>query len=114
MSAKIEWNVIVYDKPGTDRLPVRMDHLKKIPSDVNGVIVNSAGAIFQDAEKTKFAGSCFHLMASSKEEIIEFLKGDPYYKAGIWDVDSVIANPCGIAVRLPKKLDGVDENLYKI
>lgn len=113
-SAPIEWNVIVYDKPNTDRSQVRAQHLKEIPAAVNSGIVKAAGAIYQDVEKTKFAGSTFHLMAKSREEIVEFLKKDPYYKAGIWDVDSVIANPVGIAVRLPKVLPGTHDELYKL
>lgn len=112
--APIEWNVIIYDKPNTDRSQIRPQHLKEIPGAVNSGIVKSAGAIFQDVEKTKFAGSTFHLMAKSKEEIIEFLKKDPYYAAGIWDIDSVVANPVGIAVRTPKKLEGTNEEFYKL
>lgn len=114
MSSPIEWNVIVYDKPNADRLSVRAEHLKGIAPAVNSGIVKAAGAIFHDVEKTKFAGSTFHLMARSKEEIIDFLKSDPYYKAGVWDVDSVVANPAGIAIRLPRKFDGVDDELYKL
>ncbi|EGV64074.1 hypothetical protein PSN45_003831 [Yamadazyma tenuis] len=116
MSSPIEWNVIVFDKPNTDRTSVRKSHLEKIPGDVNSGVVTSVGAIYQDAEKTKFAGSCLNMFAKSREDILEFLKGDPYYKAGIWDLDSVIANPCGIAVRLPKIVPGVSVNddLFKL
>lgn len=114
MATPLEWTVIVYDKPGTDRTPVRQEHLDNISSTVNSGIVKAAGPIFQDVEKTKFAGSTYHLMAKSKEEIIEFLKSDPYYKAGIWDVENIIAHPCNIPVRLPKVLKGVDESLYKM
>lgn len=105
--AKIEWNVIVFDKPGTDRTKVRPQHVAEIPPTVNDGIVTSAGAIYKDAEKTQFAGSAFHIMAESKEEIIEFLKKDIYSKAGIWDLDSVIAHPIGLAVRLGKSMPGV-------
>lgn len=104
---KIEWNVIVFDKPGTDRTQVRPEHVKNIPASVNSGIVTSVGAIYKDINKTEFAGSTFHIMAESKEEIIEFLKGDVYNKAGIWDLLNVIANPVGIAARLSKKMDGV-------
>lgn len=104
----IEWNVIVYDKPNADRSAVRAAHLANIPPTFNNGIVTSAGAIYHDVEKTKFAGSAFHLRASSKDEIIEFLKQDVYYKEGIWDIDNVIMNPIGIACRLSKKMDGVN------
>lgn len=108
----IEWNVIVYDKPGTDRTACRPQHVADIPQAVNKGIVTSVGAIYHDVEKTKFAGSAFHLIAESKEDIIEFLKQDVYYKNGIWDIDSVIAHPIGVACRLPKKMDGVDASKF--
>ncbi|CUM46847.1 unnamed protein product [Debaryomyces tyrocola] len=103
----IEWNVIIYDKPGTDRTAVRPTHVANIPETVNKGIVTSVGAIYQDVQKTKFAGSAFHIIADSKEEIIEFLKKDIYYEKGIWDIDSVIAHPIGVACRLPKTMNGV-------
>lgn len=114
MTAKIEWNVIVFDKPNADRLPFRTEHLNKIPHDVNAGIIKSVGAIYHDVEKTKFAGSAYHILASSKEEVIEFLKGDAFYKNGVWDINSVIAHPIGIRSRLPTKLDGTEDSLYKI
>lgn len=107
--SKIEWNVIVFDKPGTDRTSVRPQHVAAIPEAVNSGIVTSVGAIYQDVEKTKFAGSTFHLFAADKEEILEFLKKDIYYKSGIWDLDSVIAHPVGIASRLGKAMPGVNK-----
>lgn len=102
--SKIEWNVIVFDKPGADRTPVRPQHLADIPPTVESGVVTSVGAIYHDVEKTKFAGSTFHIMAASKEEILEFLKKDIFYKSGIWDLDSVIANPVGIVARKAKAL----------
>lgn len=105
--AKIEWLVTVFDKPGVDRTAVRPQHVAAIPETVNAGIVNAAGAIYKDAEKTQFAGSTFHLMAENKEEIVEFLKKDIYYLSGIWDIDSVVAYPVGIAVRLAKPMAGV-------
>jgi uncharacterized protein YciI len=103
----MEWSVTVYDKPGADRSAVRPQHVAAIPAAVNAGIVTSAGAIYQDVEKTKFAGSTFHLIANSKEEIIEFLKKDIYYEKGIWDIDSVVAHPLGLAVRKQKDMPGV-------
>ena len=103
----MEWNVIVYDKPGADRSSSRSQHFAEIPAKVNAGTVISGGAVYQDEQKTKFAGSAFHLRANSREEVIEFLKSDIYYKLGVWDINSVIANPFGCAVRLPKKMEGV-------
>lgn len=108
-----EYNVIIYDFPNSDRSKVRPQHVADIPANVPNPI-RSTGAIYQDEAKTKFAGSAFHLVANSKEEVIEFLKKDIYYREGIWDINSVVINPIGVAVRLPKKMDGVDESNYKI
>ncbi|OBA21585.1 hypothetical protein METBIDRAFT_12078 [Metschnikowia bicuspidata var. bicuspidata NRRL YB-4993] len=105
--SKIEWNVIVFDKPGTDRTAVRPQHVAAIPESVNNGTVTSVGAIYKDASKTQFAGSTFHMMAESREEILDFLKKDIYYESGIWDLDSVIAHPVGIAARLGKAMPGV-------
>ncbi|KAG7196221.1 uncharacterized protein KQ657_000234 [Scheffersomyces spartinae] len=114
MGEKIEWNVIIYDKPNTDRTGVRPQHMADIPSAVNSGIVKLAGAIYKDASKTQFAGSAFHLMAENESEIIEFLKKDIYYREGIWDIDNVIINPIGVAIRSTKYMNGTDESLYKI
>lgn len=111
---KVEWNVVVFDKPGVDRTPVRQQHIENIPKLVNDGIFLSAGPIYHDVEKTKFAGSSLQLLAESREEVIEILKKDIFYSAGIWDLDNVIANPVTIAVRLPQKMPGVtvDYNAY--
>ncbi|KAI5968712.1 hypothetical protein CANMA_002148 [Candida margitis] len=108
-----EYLVTVYDFPNADRTKVRPQHVADIPANVPNP-VRAAGAIYTDESKTKFAGSTFHLASNSREDIIEFLKKDIYYKEGIWNIDSVQIYPLGIAVRLPKKMDGVDESNYKI
>ncbi|KAK6461936.1 hypothetical protein DFJ63DRAFT_314565 [Scheffersomyces coipomensis] len=110
----IEYNVIIFDKPNTDRTEIRPQHFKGIAPTVNSGIVKSAGAIYHDDAKTKFAGSTFHLVADSREDVIAFLKKDVYYSTGIWDIENVIINPVGIVVRLPKKLDGVEDEFYKL
>lgn len=110
----IEYNVIVYDKPGVDRSQVRPQHFANIAPTVNKGKILSVGAIYHDDEKTKFAGSAYHILADNREEIIEFLKQDVYYTEGIWDINNVLINPIGIASRSPKKLDGVDDKIYKL
>lgn len=109
-----EYNVIIFDKPNVDRSEVRPYHFSQIPGAVNSGVVKSAGAIYHDEAKTKFAGSAFHLVADSKQQVIDFLKKDIYYEKGIWDIESAIIHPIGLAARLPKALDGVNEELYKL
>lgn len=105
--AETEWVVTIFDKPNTDRSSVRLQHIAAIPEAVNSGVATAVGAIYKDVEKTQFAGSSFHLMAKSKEDIAEILKKDIYYKAGIWDIESIVAYPIGIAVRMPKAMPGV-------
>lgn len=109
----IEWNVIIYDKPGADRSTYRPIHLEKFPEAVNNGIVTFGGALYHDTDKSKFAGSVLHIIASSKEEVIDFLKKDIYYQKGIWDIESVIVHPMGVACRLPKKMNGVTVDYSK-
>ena len=97
-----EYNVIIYDFPNSDRSKVRPQHVADIPANVPNPI-RSAGAIYQDEAKTKFAGSAFHLVANSKEEVIEFLKKDIYYREGIWDINSVVINPIELLYVYPRK-----------
>ena len=108
-----EYLVTVFDLPTADRSKVRAQHVKDIPANVPNP-VRSAGAIYTDESKSKFAGSTFHLVADNKDEIIEFLKKDIYFKEGVWDIDNVQIYPLGVAIRLPKEMDGVDELHYKI
>lgn len=110
----IEYNVIVYDFPGSDRSKVRPEHFANIAPTVNKGKVLSVGAIFHDDAKTQFAGSAYHILADNRQEILDFLKEDIYYKTGIWNLDNVLINPIGIASRSPKKLEGVNEEVYKL
>lgn len=93
---------------------MRPEHFKGIAPTINAGIVKSAGAIYTDETKTKFAGSAFHLVANNKDEVIEFLKKDIYFREGIWDINNVVIHPIGVAGRLPKALDGVDKELYRL
>ncbi|KAK6202415.1 uncharacterized protein RJT21DRAFT_1813 [Scheffersomyces amazonensis] len=107
-----EYTVIIYDKPGTDRTKVRPIHLQDLVGTVNAGVVIAGGALFTDETKTKFVGSTLQIAANSKEEVIEALKQDVYYREGIWDIDSALIYPSGMAVRLPKKLAGTREELF--
>lgn len=109
-----EYNVIVFDKPNADRTEVRPHHVSQIPAAVNSGLVKSVGALYTDESKTKFAGSAFHIVADSKDQVIAFLKKDIYYEKGIWDIDSVLIHPIGVAARLPKVMNGVNDEFYKL
>ncbi|EGW35476.1 uncharacterized protein SPAPADRAFT_146775 [Spathaspora passalidarum NRRL Y-27907] len=103
----------VFDFPDIDRTKVRPQHFAElVPSVANPIV--AGGAIYHDDAKTKFAGSWLQLDLTSKEEVIEFLRKDVYYREGVWDIDSAIIYPIGVAVRLPQKLEGTDDSLYKV
>lgn len=108
-----EYNVIIYDLPGVSRTALRPAHLKQIAPSVNAGIVTSVGALFTDETKTQFVGSNYHIVAKNKVEVIEFLKKDVFYTEGIWDIDSVLIHPIGVAARLPKVHPEVNAELYK-
>ncbi|GMG18825.1 unnamed protein product [Ambrosiozyma monospora] len=115
---KMEYLVIVFDKPGSvcipttdcgglqDRSQIRAKHVANIPNAVANHGVTNVGAIYKDESKTEFAGSAYNIKANSKEEIMEFLKSDPYVEAGIWDLSNVQIWPYGCAGRLPVDVVG--------
>ena len=108
----MEWIAIVYDKPGADRAPVIAQHKAAVPGSIKAAIVTNAGPIFEDEERTKFAGSAFNLIANSKEEVIEFLKNDIFGKSGIWDIDSVVVHPLGVAYRKKQDLQFWEKSIW--
>ncbi|RLV96192.1 hypothetical protein JA1_000265 [Spathaspora sp. JA1] len=103
----------VFDFPNIDRTKVRPQHFVEVVPSV-GNPIKAAGAIYHDDARTQFAGSWFQLELESKEEVIEFLKKDIYCTEGIWDISTVAIYPIGVAVRLPKKMEGTDEKLYNV
>ncbi|AET39546.1 YciI family protein Ecym_4509 [Eremothecium cymbalariae DBVPG len=102
----VEWCVTVYDKPGSDRSPYRSMHLERIPELVQEGKIVVAGAIYKDLVDGKpggFAGSHLILVADTREEVVELLKGDIYAKEGVWDMDNILIFPFGCAVRKEKQ-----------
>ncbi|GME93017.1 unnamed protein product [Ambrosiozyma monospora] len=85
---------------------IRAKHVANIPNAVANHGVTNVGAIYKDESKKEFAGSAYNIKANSKEEIMEFLKSDPYVEAGIWDLSNVQIWPYGCAGRLPVDVVG--------
>ncbi|GMM58772.1 hypothetical protein DAKH74_053890 [Maudiozyma humilis] len=103
----VEWCVVVYDKPGSDRSQFRPQHLAGIPPLVEQGKMVCAGAIYNEpttpgGERT-FAGSHLQLVADTKEEALKIVHGDIFAKEGIWDLDNIIIYQFGCAVRKEKK-----------
>lgn len=42
-----------------------------------------------EVSSMKFAGSTLMVVASSKEEVIDLLRGDVYVESGVWDLEKV-------------------------
>lgn len=97
---KIDWLVIIYDKPGTTlRMKYRPQHLLKVPQLFDLGRVTFAGPIFKDVERTKFIGSSFNMVAASREEVMSVLRNDIYAEKGIWDFDNVVIHPLSVFKR---------------
>ncbi|ELQ42864.1 hypothetical protein OOU_Y34scaffold00192g50 [Pyricularia oryzae Y34] len=91
---KYEWLVVIPDLPGVldKRFIVRPQFigalLDEVPKD-------------DDPASLKMSGSTLVAVASSREEIMEVLKADPYAKEGVWDLDKVQMWPFKCAFRKP-------------
>lgn len=89
-----EYLVVVQDKPGSfeERMRMREEHLSTLRTAIlaqgsNGPIT-SGGPIAVDKDEN-LSGSCMTIVAESKEKVIDQLKKDVYYTAGVWDLDNV-------------------------
>lgn len=102
---KLEWLVIIYDKPVNQRLAFRAQHLSKIPQATKNGPVTSCGPIFKDETKKEFLGSSYTILAESKSEVIDFLKQDVYLANGVWDFDNVVIHPYLPVYREGKELE---------
>jgi hypothetical protein len=82
--------------------------LADIPAGVSSGKITTAGAIFheipQEGAKPNFAGSVLTIVADTKEEVLDVLKGDIYAREGIWDLNNVLVYPAGLAYRKAKDL----------
>lgn len=102
---KLEWLVIIYDKPINQRLKFRPQHFQNIPQHFKAGTITSAGPVFKDEERTQFAGSCLTIAAEKKSDVIDFLKTDVYAKEGVWDFDNIVIHPYVPVVRSFKDIE---------
>lgn len=101
----VEWVVIIYDKPGSDRTPYLDEHFKNIPNAVEKGFIVCGGAIYKDTNETNgelvAIGSHIQVVANNKEEIIANLRHDVFAREGIWDFNNVIIHQFDCVVRQP-------------
>ncbi|KAI2640252.1 hypothetical protein GGS21DRAFT_488016 [Xylaria nigripes] len=104
-AGKIEWLVVVPDKPGTHskRLEVRDQHLANVKQAAESGFVKLGGLLLNekpesgDASTFSFYGSTIMAVASSKEEVLERLSQDIYVTSGVWDLDKAQIWPIKLA-----------------
>ncbi|KAJ1326416.1 hypothetical protein MN608_07863 [Microdochium nivale] len=104
---KVEWLVVVPDKPGTKakRLEVRPQHFAGLQRHLDAGAMKTGGAYFNtkpegdDPKEWDFAGSTIVIEAASRDEIVEMLKADIYASSGVWDVDNAQILPAKFAFR---------------
>ncbi|TLS31116.1 hypothetical protein PpBr36_03028 [Pyricularia pennisetigena] len=106
---KFEWLVVIPDLPGVldQRLAVRPKHFEGMKPFVESGQWKMGGALLDEVPKDddpaslKMSGSTLVAVASSREEIMEVLKADPYAKEGVWDLEKVQMWPFKCAFRNP-------------
>ncbi|KAI9855545.1 MAG: hypothetical protein M1824_006047 [Vezdaea acicularis] len=92
---KHEWIVILPDHEGAleKRMAVRPAHLDDISSK-RGNFWKLGGTYLdevpKEGEALKFRGSILLALAESKEEVVDALKSDVYFKTNVWDWEKVI------------------------
>jgi hypothetical protein len=72
---------------------VNSDHLKNLTPDVDSGFWKMGGALLEevpkDGEALKIFGSVMLANAATKEQVIEQLKKDIYFKSKVWDFEKV-------------------------
>ncbi|KUJ12125.1 uncharacterized protein LY89DRAFT_624569 [Mollisia scopiformis] len=102
---KFEWMVIIPDVPGKleKRMEVRPKHFEGLKTAMEKGFFKTGGALLDEVPKEgeglKISGSTVVAWASSKEEVMEILKGDIYAKEGVWDLEKVQIWPFKCAFR---------------
>ncbi|RDW60869.1 hypothetical protein BP6252_12252 [Coleophoma cylindrospora] len=97
--AKFEWLVILPDFEDNleHRLEVRPKHFAGLSAAVEAGNFRMGGALLEEVPKEgegmKMMGSALVAMASTKEEVIEMIKNDPYAKEKVWDLNKMQIYP---------------------
>ncbi|KAF2018129.1 hypothetical protein BU24DRAFT_421129 [Aaosphaeria arxii CBS 175.79] len=99
-----EWLVIAPDFEGAleKRLKVRNEHLGGLKADPDSFWLWGGAMLeepIKEGETPKMKGSAMLIGASSREEVIERLKKDPYVAGGVWDLEKVQIIPFKSALR---------------
>ncbi|KAL8348629.1 hypothetical protein RB598_001750 [Gaeumannomyces tritici] len=101
---KFEWLVVVPDVPGTlaKRMEVRATHFADLKRFDDTGNLKMGGALLEEIpaddepSSLKINGSTLVVEATSKEEIMEILKGDVYTREGVWDLEKMWPFKCAL------------------
>lgn len=103
---KYDWLVQIPDKP--DALPLRMsnlaDHLSYNKPHVDGGQLVFTGPTLAAQPKAadevpQMTGTVTLFKARTEEEVWEMVRGNPFAKVGVWDMDHATVTPFRCAVR---------------
>ncbi|CZR59658.1 uncharacterized protein PAC_09552 [Phialocephala subalpina] len=102
---KFEWLCVIPDYPGilAKRMEIRPAHFEGLKAALEKGHFKMGGALLDEVPKEgeglKINGSTVVAWASSKEEVLEILKGDIYAREGVWDLEKVQIYPFKCAFR---------------
>ncbi|KAK5110116.1 hypothetical protein LTR62_006250 [Meristemomyces frigidus] len=105
MATKHEWMVILPDKAGAlaNRMKVRQEHLAALkPATDSGFWVLGGAMLdepIKEGQGPKINGSVMMALAETKEEVMEKIRQDAYFKTGVWDESKIQIFPFKSAIR---------------
>ncbi|RMZ78862.1 hypothetical protein DV738_g3665, partial [Chaetothyriales sp. CBS 135597] len=103
MVSKLEFLVTIPDHPNVleKRLATRPVHLENLARDkvVMGGALLAKQIKGEEGEVPQMVGSIALVKADTEEEVLELLRGDPYNKAGVWDLSKAEIRPFISGVR---------------
>ncbi|QIW97393.1 hypothetical protein AMS68_002911 [Peltaster fructicola] len=96
MAGKQEWLVILPDYSGAldKRMEIRPTHLANAKTSVAAGQLVMGGAILDEpvveGKPLNITGSAMMFCADTREEVLEQVKQDVYYKGDVWDKDKIL------------------------
>jgi len=118
--AKYPFFVYAPDKKDMDanqkRLDSRLRHLANFRDKVGEGVISFGGGLLDETsdpahpDPKRLVGSAMIFQASSRDEVINLLKSDPYYAngKGAWDENSWVILPLVLASKLPEPAEVTD------
>ena len=118
--AKYPFFVYAPDKKEMDanqkRLDARLEHLINFREKVGNGVFSMGGGLLDETsdpanpDPKRLVGSAMIIQATSRDEVINLLKSDPYYANGngAWDEKNWVVLPMVLASKLPETAEVTD------